>query len=73
MQRRLVSLIEAVVGTCSGFGVSVLVGVFLYPLFGVTFSLAELSGITAVFTGLSILRGFLVRRLFNMAHVRGWW
>ncbi len=73
MQRRIISLVESFANTLIGFGLSVGVGVLLYPFFGVTFNVAELSAITGVFTVVSIARGYGIRRLFNMAHVRGWW
>lgn len=72
MQRRLHSFIEACLNTGLGFGISVLAGVFVYPLFGVSFSVIELTGITAIFTVISILRGYIVRRLFNWMHIKGW-
>lgn len=64
------SFIEALLNTGVGFGISVAAGVVVYPLFGVTFRLAELSAITAIFTVLSILRGYLVRRVFEWIHCR---
>jgi len=71
-QRRLHSLIEAVLNTMFGFGISVAVGYYVYPLFGWNASLTDVSTLTAIFTGLSILRGYIVRRIFNWAHERGW-
>lgn len=64
-QSRLQSLIEACANTCAGFGLSVAGGYVIYPLFGVTFNLGELSIITLFFTLISILRGYIVRRLFE--------
>lgn len=72
MQRRLHSFIEACLNTATGFGISVLAGVFVYPLYGVTFTVVQLTGITAIFTIISILRGYMVRRVFNWMHVKGW-
>lgn len=71
-QRRLTSFIEAVVNTGLGFGISVVAGVLVYPLFGVTFRLYELTAITAIFTVLSIVRGYIVRRIFVWTHRKGW-
>jgi len=71
-QRRLYSLIEALFNTGVGFGISVAAGVVVYPMFGHSFGLIQLSGITAIFTAISILRGYVVRRLFNWMHGRGW-
>lgn len=72
MQRRLVSFLEALFNTGVGFGLSIGVGVVVYPLFGHKFSIPELTGITTIFTLVSILRGYVVRRLFNWMHIKGW-
>lgn len=64
-QRRLVSLIEALFNTGLGFGISIATGVLVYPLFDVQLRITEISGITAIFTATSIIRGYIVRRLFT--------
>lgn len=68
----MTSLIESAANTLFGFGISVAGGFLIYPLFGVTFRLAELSAITAFFTVISILRGYIVRRVFVWMHSKGW-
>jgi len=68
----MISLIEASMNTMVGFGISVAAGVYVYPLFGISLSVLEISGITTVFTAISIARGYIVRRLFVWAHSRGW-
>lgn len=70
-QRRLVSLAEALFNTGVGMGLSILVGAVIYPLFGHAFSWSEMTGLTAIFTVVSVLRGYAVRRIFNWLHSRG--
>ena len=64
-QSRRHSMIEAIAGTAIGFIVSVLASYVVYPAFGHAFTLAQNISITAIFTVLSIARGYVVRRLFN--------
>ena len=64
-QSRRHSMIEAIAGTAIGFIVSVLASYVVYPAFGHVFTLAQNISITAIFTVLSIARGYFVRRLFN--------
>lgn len=69
-QSRRHSMVEAIAGTTIGFVVSVLASLVVYPLHGHTFSLGEVSSITLIFTVLSVVRGYVVRRLFNRWHRR---
>lgn len=64
-QTRLGSLIEAVISTAIGFAVTMMAAPIIYPLFGHRFTMAQNIGITAVFTVISVLRQFVVRRWFN--------
>ena len=64
-QSRRMSMIETVAGVAIGFVVSVAASFVVYPLFGHAFTLAQNIGITIIFTVLSIVRGYLVRRAFN--------
>ncbi len=65
MQSRRMSMIETVAGVAIGFVVSVLAALVVYPLFGHGFTLSQNVGITVIFTVLSVVRGYLVRRFFN--------
>jgi len=64
-QSRFSSLIEACINTAIGFGTTLVLAPIVYPLFGHAFTLAQNLGITAIFTVVSILRGYAVRRWFN--------
>ena len=64
-QSRKHSIIESIVQTIIGLGTSILIQVVLYPLMGIPVSFKQNLIITAVFFVVSIIRGFLVRRIFN--------
>jgi len=63
------SLVETLVGTAVGFGVSVLLWeVAVKPIWGIETSFVENLSITTLFTIASIARGYVVRRFFNYMH-----
>jgi hypothetical protein len=59
------SIIESIVQTLIGLGTSILIQVVLYPLLGIPVTFSQNLIITGVFFVVSIVRGYLVRRLFN--------
>jgi len=69
-QTRLQSFLEANVSTAIGFGISWLATPFVFAAFGFTVGAAKALGITLVFTVISIIRGYVVRRFFNRIEVR---
>ncbi|KAK6697021.1 hypothetical protein SNK04_014424 [Fusarium graminearum] len=69
-QTRLQSFLEANVSTAIGFGISWLATPFVLAAFGFTVGAAKALGITLVFTVISIIRGYVVRRFFNRMEVR---
>lgn len=64
-QTKRLSLIESVTQTCIGFLVSLLVQVIIYPLMGIPVTISQNIVITAVFTVVSIVRGYLIRRWYE--------
>lgn len=65
MQSRIMSLIETIANVASGMVVSFVVGLWLYPLYGFQASASQTASLTLVFTGVSILRAYAWRRVFN--------
>jgi len=59
------SAIESIVQTVIGLGTSIIIQVALYPLMGIPVTFSQNLIITAVFFVVSIIRGYLVRRIFN--------
>jgi len=66
MQSRKVSLIESLTNTFSGLGISFIIQLILFPLMNIPVRIEQNIIITFVFTLASILRGYIVRRLFNI-------
>lgn len=65
MQTKLQSLIETLAGTAIGFVIALCAQLFIMKLYGIPSTLQQDFFITLFFTGISILRGYAVRRLFN--------
>ena len=68
-QTRVMSLIEAIVNVVVGYGVAVVTQIAVFPLFGLHASLAENMTMGAIFTVVSIVRSYWLRRLFE--NIRG--
>jgi len=64
-QTKRMSLVETLTSTAVGYGVAVATQAAVFPLFGIEASTADHLLIGALFTVVSIARGYLVRRLFN--------
>lgn len=63
-QRRLVSALEAGANVAVGFVVSAVLTALVLPAFGYPVRGADALGIAAVFTAASLVRGYVLRRLF---------
>lgn len=64
-QSKKKSFIESVIQTIIGLGTSIFIQVVLYPILGIPVSFEQNLIITAVFFAVSIVRGYIVRRIFN--------
>lgn len=71
MQRRRHSLMETLLSTAIGFAVALLTQLLVFPLLGKPFTFGENLLLSSIFTAVSIIRGYAVRRLFNHLHVKG--
>lgn len=65
-QSRRMSLAESVLSTLIGFAVAFCVQVLIFPLYGIALAPGENLTISAIFTAVSVVRGYAVRRLFNL-------
>jgi hypothetical protein len=63
------SLVEALTNVAAGFGLAVLTQMMIFPLFGLGVSLVQNLQIGAIFTAVSILRSYALRRLFEWIRV----
>lgn len=64
-QSRKHSIIEVIVNLITGITISWLLTFFILPVFGLHPSVTEASYITLIFTVASIIRQYVLRRLFN--------
>jgi putative effector of murein hydrolase len=64
-QSRRLSLIEAVTNVAVGYVLAVVTQILVFPWFGIHPSLGENLAIGSVFTGISLLRSYALRRLFE--------
>lgn len=69
-QSRFMSLVEAVTNVVVGFGVAVTAQVLVFPVFGIRLPLGTNVQIAVVFTLISIVRSFVLRRIFEAIRIR---
>ena len=63
------SFVEALANVAVGYGVAVVTQILIFPIFGLHTTLAQNLQMGAVFTGISIVRSFLLRRAFEAIRV----
>lgn len=64
-QSRLMSLVEAITNVVVGYGVAVMTQILIFPVFGLQTSLGQNLAMGGIFTIVSLIRSFLLRRLFE--------
>ena len=64
-QTRRMSLIEAATNVAMGYALAVATQIVVFPWFGLQASLGENLALGGVFTGISLLRSYALRRLFE--------
>lgn len=64
-QSRIQSLIEALANIAIGLGVALVAQVVVFPWFGIHVSLGTNLQISVVFTVISLVRSYVLRRWFN--------
>jgi hypothetical protein len=70
-QTRKASLAEAFLNVAIGYGVALLSQIIVFPWFGIRIGLTENILIGLIFTVISIVRSFALRRFFEALRVRG--
>lgn len=68
-QTRRGSFIESVVNVLVGYGVAVAAQMAIFPLFGVHLPVSDNLLIGVLFTIVSLVRSYALRRLFNRLHI----
>jgi hypothetical protein len=64
-QSRMMSLVEAVANVAVGLVLAVVAQIIVFPILGLQASLGQNLKLALVFTTVSIVRGFALRRLFE--------
>lgn len=64
------SLVEAVANIAVGYGVAVATQMLVFPVFGLQTTLGQNLALGSIFSGVSILRSFALRRVFEAMCVR---
>lgn len=65
MQSKRESVTEALANTLFGYYINIGVQLVVYPLYGATFTLSQNIQLGLIFLGVSLIRGYLLRRHFN--------
>ena len=63
------SLVEAVTNVVVGYGIAVLAQIVVFPWFGRPVRVGDAMAIGAIFTGLSLIRSYCLRRIFEAIRV----
>jgi hypothetical protein len=69
-QTRLMSLIESITNVVVGYGLAVVTQMLVFPLFGLHTTLAQNLKLGLIFTGISLIRSFALRRAFEAVRAR---
>ena len=64
-QSRRNSLVEAATNVIVGYALAVGMQIAVFPLFGIHIALGDQLAIGLAFTGVSLARGYVLRRLFE--------
>ncbi|MBV6486694.1 MAG: hypothetical protein GHHEDOFH_00629 [Pseudorhodoplanes sp.] len=65
MQSRRMSLLEAAANVAVGYVLAIVTQITVFPLFGWRPSLGDNLLLGAIFTGVSLMRSYLLRRVFD--------
>jgi len=69
-QSRRMSLVESIANVLVGYGVALAAQVVVFPWFDMTVTLGQNAQIGLIFTGVSLARSYLLRRVFEGWRVR---
>lgn len=64
-QSRTMSLVEAVTNVVAGYGLAVIMQIIVFPWFGIEATVGEHLAIGLAFVAVSLVRTYLLRRLFE--------
>jgi hypothetical protein len=70
MQTRLGSLTETITNVFVGLIISLVLNATIFPLFGWVITMSQNLSIAAIYTVVSIIRSYFMRRIFNYISIR---
>ena len=70
-QSRAMSFVEAATNVVVGYVLAIVTQIVVFPWFGMEAALGEHLAIGLAFVGVSLARGYLLRRLFETIRMRG--
>jgi hypothetical protein len=70
MQSKLSSALEAVTNVLVGIGMAFCAQLVFFPVFGISVPLSTHASLTLMFTGVSLIRSYILRRIFNRADMK---
>ena len=70
-QSKRASMIEALANVAIGYSISVAANMVVMPAFGYQVTAAQAASMGLIFTVISIVRSYMLRRAFNWLHLRG--
>lgn len=70
MQSKKGSLIEAAVNTFIGYTITLVLSPLVYHIAGVQMSVAKLNLVVLMFTAISVIRSYIIRRFFNRVIIK---
>lgn len=65
MQSRSGSFVEATTNVCVGWLLNFILNLLVLPLFGFSVTVADAFGIGVIFTAVSLIRSYVLRRIFD--------
>jgi hypothetical protein len=69
-QSRAMSLVESLANVAIGYGLAVVTQILIFPIFGLHATLAQNLIMGGLFTIVSIIRSYALRRLFEAMRMR---
>lgn len=70
MQKKAHSILEAIANTIIGMAIALVAQVIVFPLFDIHVSTETHIGICIIFTMVSLIRSYILRRLFNSLTIK---
>ncbi|TXH16423.1 MAG: hypothetical protein E6R03_05535 [Hyphomicrobiaceae bacterium] len=64
-QSRAQSLVESLINVLIGCSINMTANVFVYPLFGWHITMGQNLAVACIYTAISIVRSYAIRRWFN--------